>query len=72
MISQDTLHLNVQRLQEANFTENEDNDATVFLHENVFLKEEKLILSRYDSQEKDVWYLHMTEIGHSFLNLTKE
>lgn len=56
----------IQKLQESNFNEIKDNDKTVFLHETVFLNKEKVVLSRYYSQENDVWYLekwvgdHMT------------
>lgn len=38
----------------------------MFLYETIFLNEEKVILSRYDSRDNDVWYFdnrtgnHMT------------
>ncbi|KAJ9541813.1 hypothetical protein OSB04_028319 [Centaurea solstitialis] len=54
----------VKKLQESNFAEGDDNDETVFFHETVFLNEEKVIPSRYDSQDYDVWYLDNGASNH--------
>lgn len=54
----------IKKLQESNFIEYDDTDDAVFLHETVFLNEEKVIPSRYDSQENDVWYLDNGASNH--------
>ena len=54
----------LKKFQESNFTEEDDADETVFFHETVFLNEEKVIPSRYNSQENDVWYLDNGASNH--------
>lgn len=39
-------------------------DDTVFLHETIFLKEEKVISAKYESQESNVWYLESAVSNH--------
>lgn len=51
-------------MQESNYGEAGDHDATVFVHECVFLNEENVILTRYDSKKNHVWYLDNGPSNH--------
>lgn len=54
----------IQKLQEANYVEANDNNATVFLHETLFLNKEKVIPWQYEIQESDVCYLDNDSSNH--------
>ncbi|XP_026378905.1 uncharacterized protein LOC113273387 [Papaver somniferum] len=70
----------IQKLQEANKNETEEEDTTLFMHEVVFLNEEKLIPKNYETKdgEEGVWYLdngasnHMTGKRHYFSELNEK
>jgi len=67
----------IQKLQELNLNKTEDDDESVFLHETVFLNEEKVIPAQYDYRESNVWYLgngasnHMIGTRSFFLELNE-
>lgn len=67
----------LKKLEESKLNKNEDGDDAVFFQQPVFLNEEKVIPTKYESQENNVWYFdngasnHMTWTGLFFSELNE-